>query len=254
MILRTLAFFVLAATAAPRPAAAQNPLRIVTYNIRHGEGTDGAVDLERIATALRSLDADVIALQEVDRRTERTGGVDQTARLAELLQMQGFHGAHRPFQGGEYGVAILSRIPVLDVLTHSMPPSAGNDLAVQEVVLGVGSRRLSTVSVHLAGSPEERRAQADSLTRIYAQAPDPVILAGDFNARRGSQVMALLGRDWRILDKEGDPETYPADEPDREIDFVLLRPAGAFEVVAHRVVDEAWASDHRPVVLDVRIW
>jgi endonuclease/exonuclease/phosphatase family metal-dependent hydrolase len=244
---------VLSVSAAPL-AAAQTPVRIVTYNIRHGEGMDGTVDLERIAAALRSLDADVIALQEVDRRTERTGGVDQTARLAELLRMRGFFGAHRSFQGGEYGVTILSRVPVLDVRTHPMPASAGNDLAVLEVVLGVGSHRLSTVSVHLAGSPEERRAQADSLTRIYSEAEGPVILAGDFNARRGSQVMEVLGRDWRILDKEGDPETYPSDDPNREIDFVLLRPPGAFEVVAHHVVDETLASDHRPIVVDVRIW
>jgi endonuclease/exonuclease/phosphatase family metal-dependent hydrolase len=240
----------------PSAAAAQSTLRVVAYNIRHGAGMDLEVDLERIADALRALDADVITLQEVDRATERTGGVDQTARLAELLGMRGSFGAHRPYQGGEYGNAVLTRLPLLEARTHSIPPSGGSALAVHEVRVAAGPRGepVSVVSVHLAGAPEERLVQADSVRSYFARADHPVILAGDFNGRPGDVAVERLRRDWLILDKQGERFTFPADAPDREIDFVMLRPAEAFEIVEHRVAGERVAADHRPVVAVLRIW
>lgn len=249
---------VLAATAAlavAAPLAAQSTFRVAAYNIRHGAGTDLVVDLDRIAEALRPLDADVVALQEVDRGTERTGRVDQVARLADLLDMRGFHGAHRPYQGGEYGNAVLTRLPVLDARTHMIPPSRGSALTVHEVRVAVGPEGdpVSVVSVHLAGSPEERLAQADSVTNYFAGAGHPVVLAGDFNGRPGDPVLQRLGQTWRILEKQGERYTFPADEPDREIDFVMVRPPEAFEVLEHRVADERTASDHRPVLAVLRI-
>ena len=255
-VLAALSACVVLVSAAHAPVAAQGTLRVVAYNIRHGAGMDLEVDLPRIADALRALDADVVALQEVDRGTERTGGVDQAAVLAELLGMRGFHGPHREYQGGEYGNAILTRLPVVGVVTHPIPPAAGSDLAVHEVRVAVGPRgaTVSVVSVHLAGAPEERQAQADSLTAIFAEAEAPVVLAGDFNSRPGDRVLRTLAREWTILPKDGPPETFPADVPDREIDFVMLRPATVFEVLSHVVVPEAMAADHRPLLAVLRIW
>jgi endonuclease/exonuclease/phosphatase family metal-dependent hydrolase len=109
------------------------------------------------------------------------------------------------------------------------------------------------VSVHLAGTPGERLAQADSLTRTFADRDHPVILAGDFNGRPDDPVLRRLARDWRILPKGGDPATYPSPEPDREIDFVLVSRGSGIEVVEHRVVEEAVASDHRPVVAVLKL-
>ena len=241
--------------AGPTAIHAQTTLRVAAYNIRHGSGMDDQVDLPRIAEVLRALDADVIALQEVDRNTERTGAVDQVARLAGLLGYRGFHGAHRPYQGGEYGNAILTRLPVVEVATHPIPEAGGSRLAVHEVqVLAGQGHTISVVSVHLAGAPEERFAQADSLTHLFADTEHSVILAGDFNSRRGDRVIGLLRRDWDIMEKDGDADTFPSDAPDREIDFVLLRRGGSFELVEHTVIDEAMASDHRPILAVFRIW
>lgn len=245
-------------TLAARPVIAegQGTLRVVAYNIKHGRGMDDQVDLPRIADALRVLNADVITLQEVDRNTERTGRVDQVARLGELLGMRGFHGAHRPYQGGEYGNAVLTRLPVREVKVRAIPPSAGSDLSITELVLGGGpdGRPISVVSVHLAGAPEERRAQADSVNAFYSRVEHPVILAGDFNSRRGDLVMSRLEAQWSVLAKDGAVNTYPSDAPDREIDFVMYRPPGRFEVLEHRVVEETMASDHRPLLAVLRIW
>lgn len=249
----------------PRPPTPDaQTLRVVAYNIRHGRGTDDRVDLERVADVLRALDADVITLQEVDDRTERTGGVDQVAVLAQLLGYEGVHGPHRPYQGGFYGNAVLTRLPVVRQETHPIPGASGSALAVHETVVALtagadastGGRansaldptRVSVVSVHLAGSPEERMAQADRVSEIFADVEHPVVLAGDFNGRPDDPVVRRLAAEWEVLPKSGDAGTYPAGLPDREIDFVMIRPRGALRPLEHVVVPEAVASDHRPLL------
>jgi endonuclease/exonuclease/phosphatase family metal-dependent hydrolase len=251
------ALFLAALSGQSLPVAAQPALCIVSYNIKHGLGMDGAVDLERIATVLRRLDADVITLQEVDDRTERTGRVDQVGVLARLLGYEGSHGPHRAYQGGFYGNAILTRLPVVSVHTRSIPGASGSALSVHEVVVRVGTeetgRPVSVVSVHLAGSPDERMAQAESVTRDFAETDHPVLLAGDFNGRPDDAVVRRLASDWTALKKDGSGLTFPADTPDREIDFVMIRNRDEFETLEHRVIDEPIASDHRPILAVVRI-
>ena len=242
----------------PRVIPVSASFRVVAYNIKHGRGMDDVVDLPRVAGVLRQLNADVIALQEVDDRTERTGGVDQVGVLAELLGYRGFHGPHRPYQGGHYGNAVLTRLPVRCVVTHSIPPTSGSALSVLEVEVAAAAGPVSVVSVHLAGSPEERMAQAETVTGFFhARAghdvpAHPVILAGDFNGRPDDPVVRALAREWTILRKAGDPGTYPADRPDREIDFVMLRPHDPVQLLDPVVVEEAAASDHRPLLAVLR--
>jgi endonuclease/exonuclease/phosphatase family metal-dependent hydrolase len=236
-------------------------LRVAAYNIKHGRGMDDQVDLARIAAVLERLDADVITLQEVDDRTERTGRVDQVRVLAEMIGYEGFHGPHRPYQGGFYGNAVLTRLPVRAQRTHAIPPASGSALAVHEVVVDVPPSsadgdpiRVSVVSVHLAGSPDERMAQAESVTRTFEGADHPVVLAGDFNGRPDDTVVRRLAKAWTVGAKEGDSGTYPAPRPDREIDFVMWREAASgragatLTLIEHVVLDEPLASDHRPLL------
>jgi len=237
-------------------ASAQASVRVAAYNIKHGRGMDDQVDLVRIADVLRSLDADVITLQEVDDGTERTGGVDQVGVLAELLGYRGVHGPHRPYQGGFYGNAVLSRIPIVSAETVPIPPAAGSALAVLEVVVEVpAGGRVRVVSVHLAGTVEERRAQAEALSERYADDGPASILAGDFNGRPDDAVVRRLAESWRLALKERPAFTYPADRPDREIDFVMWRDHGSARLVptGHYVISEEMASDHRPIVVDFEV-
>ncbi|MDH3271564.1 MAG: endonuclease/exonuclease/phosphatase family protein [Gemmatimonadota bacterium] len=228
-------------------------IRIAAYNIRHGRGMDDRVDLERIAAVLETLDADVITLQEVDDRTERTGGVDQVSVLAERLGYRGVHGPHRPYQGGHYGNAVLSRLPIRSIHVFPIPPASGSALSVLEVEVELAEAgAVSVVSVHLAGSSRERLAQADAVTGHLRVREHPVVLAGDLNERPWGPVMDRLRSSWRVLAKSGDPTTYPAETPDREIDFVLVRRSDFVDVLAHHVLDEPLASDHRPIVAELR--
>jgi len=241
---------------APAGCAAQGTLRIAAYNVKHGLGMDGRVDLERVADVLRPLAADVITLQEIDRGVERTGGVDQAARLGALLGMRAFFGDFMPYQGGEYGMAVLTRLPVLGVTNLRLPDGEEPRTALEvRVALGARGDPVSVVGIHFYRTPEERLAQADSVSAYFADADHPVVLAGDFNSQRGDRILrSLVDADWLVLDKEGDVDTFPSDVPEREIDFVMLRPAETFEVVAHRVIPEALASDHRPLLAVLRIW
>ena len=240
---------VLDAAPAPGTGRTTDTLRVVAYNIKHGRGMDDRVDLQRVAGVLQRLDADVITLQEVDDRTERTGGVDQVAVLADALGYRGFHGPHRPFQGGHYGNAVLTRLSVVEARTRPIPPASGSALAVLELEIRLPSGgRASVVSVHLAGTADERLAQADAVTGFFRSAHHPVVLTGDFNGRPDGPVVSRLRRDWRLVEKSGEPATYPADAPDREIDFVMVRGAGSVGVLEHRVVPEPMAADHRPLL------
>ena len=236
--------------------SAQGTVRVAAYNIKHGEGMDGVVDLARAAEVLRVLDADVITLQEIDRGTQRTERVDQARRLGELLGMEAHFGDFMPYQGGEYGMAVLSRLPVRRVENIRLPdgdePRTGLEV---EVAVGAEGRPLSIVGIHFYRTPEERLAQAEALSEVLDAREHPVVLAGDFNSFRGDIVMSALERDdWYVVDKDGSSMTFPADEPAREIDFVLLRPAGAFEIVEHRVIEETVVSDHRPLLVVLRLW
>jgi endonuclease/exonuclease/phosphatase family metal-dependent hydrolase len=150
----------------------------------------------------------------------------------------------------------------------AIPPASGSALAVLEVVVdatpsAAAPRRTSigVVSVHLAGSVQERAAQAEALTQRYSSSPHPVVLGGDFNGRPDDPVVRRLGEAWTIAPNRAPAFTYPADAPDREIDFMMWRPGTAtedprrpFVLVEHRVIDEPLASDHRPIliVLEVR--
>ena len=88
-------------------------LRILSYNIHHAEGVDGKLDVPRIAQVILSVDPDLVALQEVDKNTIRTGKVNQDIELSRLTKMNSVFGSNITFQGGQYGNAILSKFPII---------------------------------------------------------------------------------------------------------------------------------------------
>ena len=228
-------------------------LRILTYNIHHGAGNDEVLDLERIAELIRSLNPDLVALQEVDNRTERTGGVAQAARLGQLTGMGSAFGKFMDYQGGEYGMAVLSRLDYEKPTNHMLPegPEPRSSMAIRVQLPNGGE--LIFAGVHFYRTAEERMAQARRLLDVLGTEEVPVILAGDFNSTPDSAVMAFIDESFEIPDKGDNHFTFRSDRPDREIDFIVYRPADRFTVVELRVIDEPVASDHRPVLLVLEI-
>lgn len=240
-------------TSASQPSTLpQETLRILAYNIRHGLGMDEQIDLQRTAQVIRRLDPDIVALQEVDRRAERTGGVDQATVLGELTGMHAVFGDFMDYQGGQYGMALLSKYPIEATANHRLPEGREPRSALAATIrVGESGTEVIVVGIHLYATAEERYAQASRIVDIYENEKRPVILAGDFNSTPDSEVMALLRQSWTIPAKGGDHLTFPSTEPNREIDFIIYRPRERFEVVESRVIHEPIASDHQPVLLEV---
>jgi endonuclease/exonuclease/phosphatase family metal-dependent hydrolase len=215
---------------------------VLSYNIHHGEGVDGKIDLERIAAVIRSAKPDVAALQEVDRKTGRSGGVDQAGELARLTGLKMIFGRTIDYDGGLYGNAVLTRLAVKRSENHSLPGSEPR--ALIEADLG----EFTFFATHLDATRDEaRRVEgAAQINRRVAGGKSPALLAGDLNAVPGSAPMKTLAALWSIAG-EGSP-TIPSRKPVRQLDYILFRPADRWKVIQVRVLDEPVASDHRPIL------
>jgi endonuclease/exonuclease/phosphatase family metal-dependent hydrolase len=245
-----LAFLGLFAACATAPAPAPE-LRVVSYNIRHGAGMDGRVDLARTAAVLRALSPDLVALQEVDERVKRSGGVDQAQQLGEALGMAAHFTSFMDYQGGRYGLAILSRLPIRSHRTIPLPPGDEPRAALLVEVELANGERVALVCVHLNWVADDavRFDQARTLCTSLDALPMPYLVVGDFNDEPGSRTLGLFAERTRAASKPADARfTYPADVPTKEIDFVQAGPPARWRVHGVQVVDERIASDHRPLL------
>ncbi|MEV5150125.1 endonuclease/exonuclease/phosphatase family protein [Streptomyces sp. NPDC052727] len=258
------------ATAADRvtgvePAASRVPLRVATYNIHAGAGQDNVFDLDRTATAIRDLDADVIALQEVDVHWgARSDFTDEARELAGKLRMRVFfapvYDLPPATPGGErrqYGVAILSRCPVRGAWNHEITrlstqtpdPVPAPAPGFAEVAVKVRGTLVHVYATHLdyRADPSLRRAQVDDMLGILAEDSGPKVLLGDFNAEPDAPELARLWGPLADAAPSGG-KTYPAVHPVKRIDLVTVSPD--VTVTGTRESDTT-ASDHRPVVADL---
>lgn len=224
---------------------------VLAYNIHHGEGMDSVLDLERIAALIRSVDPDLVALQEIDSVTTRTGEVDQAAELGRLTGLTPVYGRFMAYRGGAYGMALLSRWPISTTTNYPLPDGEEPRTALSAVVTAPASGRLLRfVGIHFYRTEAERLAQARALEAALERDTIPTILAGDFNSTPDSEVMDFLRESWHVVDKGTDRLTFSSWDPVREIDYVLMRPFDRFEVLGQRLLDEPVASDHRPVLVE----
>lgn len=220
-------------------------LRILTYNIHHGEGMDGRFDYQRLSKIILRFEPDLVAIQEVDRNTRRASGTDQAQRLAELTGMHYAFGNALYYQGGEYGEAILSRFPVSNPQAHALPFHPGLEprtaLAVR-VQPENGIPELVFVGTHLCHQDKATRTeQTTQLQTLFGDLKMPVIIAGDLNARPSSPPMEVLWQaDW--IDTVA---------PRSVIDYVLVRRRDPWRVVQVEIGDEPVASDHLPILVEL---
>lgn len=247
------------------PAPIAPTLRVMTYNIFAGNDLELRSNLARIAALIDSLDVDVVLLQEVDWRTARSGGVDQVGVLAELTGMHSVFGRAMDFGGGEFGNAILTRWPVRASRVVPLQVSVPIELEgknyeprnLLHVVVGTPNGAVHLITTHLdhQAQPVYRHTQLLQLLAYLAETvprTEPIVIGGDLNAQPdASEVRALtlfFDDAWRICGT-GEGHTFRSDRPAKRIDYILL--AG---LPCNRAwVPDTQVSDHRPVVVEVRL-
>lgn len=232
-------------------------LRVMTYNIQHGAGTDQKLNLSRIAEVIRREHPDLVGLQEVDRGVERTARLDEIAELARATRMEYAFANNLRYQGGQYGVAVLSRFPVLS-LDHRLYDNRreARRRGFIEVEVSVGGQKISFVTTHLDYKYEDGRLfETEQLMKALEAIKNPLIIVGDFNdLPNGSSyrlIRTLFEDAWDVSGQSGGL-SYPADKPAKRIDYIFCRKAEGLIVKRVRVVNTL-ASDHRPVVADLEL-
>lgn len=217
-------------------------LVVGTYNVRHCRGLDGIVDPRRTAAAIRALQAGLVAVQEVDRGMTRSGGVDQAALLSEATGMHVQFFPTLGADGGEYGLALLSRA-ALEAHFVDLPRVAGEEPRGAVVAHVQGVRVIAT---HLSRSARARAVQTRALAVLATDEAGPVVVMGDLN-----QTARRL-RPLRVAGLGGGP-TRPTHGPRwrrQQIDHILAGRGAA--------VTDAWtvlsdASDHLPLAALVAV-
>ena len=236
------------------PGQREDVLRVMTYNIHHGVGMDKIYDLERIAKIINESGADLIAIQEVDKLTDRVKGVNVAADLAELTGMFYSFGKAIDFQNGQYGLMILSKWPLYDIALTKLPTAKGCEqrIALSALVDVEGLGEIRFISTHLQyKSSEQRYVQAEKINEVFGN-PDvtPCIIAGDFNSGFGSPAFGVLSEAWDVKTKVDMGDTYPADMPNIQIDHIMTSGDIKLKAMGAKVLENVVESDHRPVIVD----
>ncbi len=229
-------------------------VRILTYNIHHGEGTDGRIDLVRLADVISTAAPDLVALQEIDQGTARSEGVEQLTELGRLTGLHSAFGRSIDYRGGTYGVGVLSRWPILKEENHRLPASLDREprtTLTVEVKAARGRPRIRFTSTHLdqGRDVQNRIAQATVLNQRLAGGEAPQVLAGDLNSRPDSDVLETLRSRWTVVSPADQVTDSLSGRPSFRVDYVLVRPAERWRVIDARVLDVPVVSDHRPVLV-----
>lgn len=228
----------------PRPFTA----RLMCYNVHNCVGLDDSLSCERIARIINDADVEAVALQELDSMTARYPGHDMLSEVAALTSMHPTYAASIDYRGGKYGIGILTREKPLSFRRVPLPCSSE-----PRSLLIVELEDYYYCCTHLSLHEVDRIESVRIITRELAQLDKPALIAGDFNALPNSLPMMAMQRQFDIFAKQGSPFTFPADKPEREIDYICLyKGAGdVAEVVSHTVVSAPVESDHAPIVAEV---
>ncbi|WP_105104206.1 endonuclease/exonuclease/phosphatase family protein [Microbulbifer pacificus] len=258
------------ASAPKEQATVTKTLRVMTYNVHICKGTDGKLSPERIARVIARYAPDVVALQEVDVRRQRTGGIDQAHQISRLLAMDCHFQPAMHLEDERYGDAIMSCYPVRlikkDILpgppTNSRLPGFAEPRGALWIEVDFHGTKVQVFNTHLGLSKAERLRQIDALTGKEwmgsEQCPRPRILVGDFNALPGSQEIKRMSAfldDTQLKLKGHKPKgTFFSRLPKARIDYVFVDP----ELEVHgihvpRSELTRQASDHLPLIVDLKV-
>ncbi len=224
-------------------------LKLATWNIRRCIGRDGTMSPERCATVLREMNADVIALQEVESRPGHE--LDALSYLARQIGALALPGVTMVREDTHYGNALLTRLPPLAIRRHNLSVPGREPRAALDVDLKADGRVLQLVATHLGLRPAERRKQVRRIVPLFRPGTrDLVVLAGDLNEwLLWSRPLLELRR---LFPNTPHRPSWPARAPLLSLDRIWVHPFRALRRLAtHDTTLARVASDHLPLTADI---
>ena len=230
-------------------AFSQDYVKLMSYNVRNTKGMDGIRNLQRVANVIINEAPDVVAVQELDSMTTRSNQQYVLGELAERTQMHATYAPAISFQGGKYGIGILSKETPLNIRTYPLP---GREEA--RMLLVAEFENYFFACTHLSLTEEDRLASLDIIKSSVVKSNKPYFLAGDLNDQPDSKFIQALQEDFQVLTHIKKP-TFPAPEPTETIDYIAAWKHGSndFANLSAQVLEEPVASDHRPLSVQLRM-
>lgn len=230
------------------PLQAQNTLKLMTYNIKNANGMDDVCDFQRVANVINNASPDVVAIQEVDSMTNRSGQKYVLGEIAERTQMHAYFAPAIDYDGGKYGIGLLTRQVPVRLQTIPLP---GREEA-RALILAEFEDYIYCCT-HMSLTEEDRMESLKIVKSFTIPYKKPLFLAGDMNAEPESDFIKELQKDFQILSNPKQ-HTYPAPEPKETIDYIatLKSNVNGFALISAQVLHEPMASDHRPILVELR--
>jgi len=237
-------------------------VKIMSYNIRHGEGMDTLMDLSRSAEIIKSQAPDLCGLQEIDHFCMRSDSIGQTDYLAQQTGMKGTFGKFMNFQGGQYGMASLSAKPLLSTKVLQLPDGKHEPRSaiVHEVQIADGCI-IVFANVHFDWISERegissRLNQAQALMKYIDTLNKATIITGDFNCTPDSPTMQYFTEQGFVFVNKGDDNLSFQGKNKGEIDHVIYRNSGhvTFKKKSILLLEEPVVSDHRPLIVELEVF
>ena len=227
-------------------AQAQNTLKLMSYNIKNANGMDNVCNFQRIANVINNTSPDVVAIQEVDSMTNRSGQKYVLGEIAERTQMHGYFAPAIDYDGGKYGIGLLTKQVPLRLQTLPLP---GREEA-RTLILAEFADYIYCCT-HMSLTEEDRMKSLELVKAFTSSSTKPLFLAGDMNAEPESGFIKKLQKDFQILSNPKQ-HTFPAPDPKETIDYIatLKQNAKGFAVISAKVINEPMASDHRPILVE----
>lgn len=226
-----------------------NSIRIMSYNVHNGIGMDNLTDYQRIADVINRVAPDIVAVQELDSAAQRSNGAYVLKEIAGHARMHYTYGAAIDFQGGKYGIGILSKEKPLNYRTVPLP---GRE--EKRLLLIAEFNNYIFCCTHFSLTEEDRNASVAIILDAIKDVKKPLFLAGDMNSEPESLTQELLGQYLTTFNNPQAP-TFPVVEPKECIDYIYgYNNGNSYTVLKCQVLtDEQVASDHLPLFVDVRL-
>ena len=240
-----------------------NSLKVMSYNMRIASPPTrgwGVTEIDSTANVIKRMKPDLVALQEVDSFTDRSGALDQARELGTLTGMQYFFAKAVERSGGNYGVAILSKLPIISAHTYRIfsPDSVKNEIRAMAVIeVKWQSKPFVFASIHLDHLDDQVRSfQVEQIHRhLKNYAHKPILIGADLNVSSDNVLIYDLERaGYHFLEENKKQPTFPNDEARITLDYLFFNSLfkSKFNTSNFKTFyQENYASDHLPIILTV---